>query len=85
MSESIWDLVNSRILENGTELVWNRKKKGVKHIALIEDGLIKTSDGALHETPSGAASHLNGNKPIDGWKCWRLSSDNRLIDEFRTH
>lgn len=84
MSESIWDLVHSRKIENGTELIWNRKRKGVKHFAVIENGFIKTSDGVLHESPSGAANHLNENKPINGWKCWRLSSDNRLIDELRS-
>jgi hypothetical protein len=81
--ESIKDLINSGELKNGSELIWNRSREGVKHIAVIESGLIKTADGQFHRTPSGAARHLNGDKPIDGWKCWRLKTNYLLIDELR--
>ena len=84
MSESIKDLINSGALKNGTELSWNRYREGSKHLAVIEHGLIKTADGEFHRTPSGAARHLNGDKAVDGWKCWRLKSNNQLIDELRT-
>ena len=84
MSDSIKSLVASGKLENGDKLFWKRKREGSIHRAVIELGMIKTADGKSHKSPSGAARHLNGNKPIDGWKCWRLTTNNLLIDELRT-
>ena len=83
MSESIKDLVIAGKLSEGTELYWKRNREGSVHIAVIENGHIKTADGKLHKSPSGAAKHLNGNKPIDGWKCWRIKATKKLIDELR--
>ena len=84
MSESIGDLVKAGKLENGTELSWKRIREGSIHSAVIENGKIKTSDGVIHNSPSGAAKHLNGNKPIDGWKCWRIEPSKKLINELRS-
>ena len=52
------------------------------HEAVVnEDGTISTSDGKKHKTPSGAAKHLNQNKPVDGWIAWKhLKSGNKLSE-----
>jgi len=78
------ELLNLGVLQEGTVLVWKRKKEGSIHRATVTRTGIQTADGAIHKSPSGAAKHLNGDKPIDGWKCWRIESSNKLIDEFRT-
>lgn len=83
MSESIKDLVDAGKILEGTELFWKRNREGSVHLAVIENGYIKTADGKVHKSPSGAARHLNGNKPIDGWKCWRIRATKKLIDELR--
>ena len=63
----------------GEELVWQRRGIGVQHRAkVIAGGKIQTADGAVHKTPSGAAKHLNGSKPVDGWLAWKLSSGKPL-------
>ena len=40
----------------------------------LKDGTIETSDGKKHKTPSGAAKHLNNDKPVDGWIAWRVKN-----------
>lgn len=49
----------------------------------IFNGTITTSDGAIHKTPSGAAKHLNGNKPVDGWHTWKIKSSGVRLSELR--
>jgi hypothetical protein len=80
---SISELIHRGKLTEDSVLVWNRKREGSVHRATILGVLIRTADGKLHKSPSGAAKHLNGNKPIDGWKCWRIESSNKLLDELR--
>ena len=77
------DLVESGKLPVGTELVWKRKLQGDTHTAIVEHESIRTSDGKLHKTPSGAARHLNNGKPVDGWKVWKIKSSGLLIDTLR--
>jgi len=63
----------------GEQLTWQRRGLGVKHAAqVIAGGKIQTSDGAVHKTPSGAAKHFNGNKPVDGWLAWKLANGKPL-------
>jgi hypothetical protein len=63
------ELIRSGVLPIGTELIWKRA--------------IRTSDGKLHKSPSGAARHLNNGKPVDGWKVWRIKESGILIDTLR--
>lgn len=71
------------LIGEGTELIWERRRQGDIHFAIIVNGLIKTADGKLHRTPSGAARHLNGNKPVDGWKVWKIRNSGILLDSLR--
>ncbi len=81
---SINDLVKSQVLKVGDELIWRRKSLNVQHSAkIVAGGKIETADGVSHKTPSGAAKHLNGNKPVDGWLAWKLKSSNKPIATLR--
>lgn len=83
MTFTLTQLLHLGKLQEGTVLVWRRKREGSVHRATVTRNGIKTADGAIHKSPSGAAKHLNGNKAVDGWKCWRIESTNKLIDELR--
>ena len=73
------EIVSSGKLQAGDELIWVRKSLKVKYIAiLLNDGKIQTADGVIHKSPSGAAKHLNGGKPVDGWLAWKLSTGKSL-------
>jgi Restriction Enzyme Adenine Methylase Associated len=73
------ELISSGKLKAGEELRWTRRSLKVVHIAkLLTDGRIQTADGVIHKTPSGAAKHLNGGKPVDGWLAWKLSNGKSL-------
>ena len=78
------DLVKMGLLTAGQELIWNRRVTKQIHLATInEDGSITTSDGVKHKTPSGAAKHLNGNRPVDGWLAWKLKSTGESLASQR--
>ena len=80
----IKDLLDANLITGGTELIWKRNKVKQTHVALINsNGTITTSDGFIHRTPSGAAKHLNGNKPVDGWVAWRVKSSGKKLSELR--
>jgi hypothetical protein len=81
---SIKTLIRSGLLQEGQELVWNRRVSKQLHFATINgDGTISTSDGVKHKSPSGAAKHLNGNKPVDGWLAWKIKSTGVSLSSLR--
>ena len=81
----IVDLLKSGALTSGQELIWNRRVAKQIHIATINsDGSITTADGEKHKTPSGAAKHLNGGKPVDGWLAWKVKSNSVSLAELRS-
>lgn len=80
------DLVQKGLLTSGQEIIWNRRVAKQVHIATVnQDGSITTADGVKHKTPSGAAKHLNGNKPVDGWLAWRVRSSLDTLAALRAN
>ncbi len=80
----IVDLLKSGSLSVGQELIWNRRVAKQVHLAIVgQDGSITTVDGVKHKTPSGAAKHLNGNKPVDGWLAWKVKSTGQSLASLR--
>jgi hypothetical protein len=78
------DLVKKGSLNAGQELIWNRRVAKQIHLATVnQDGSITTADGVKHRTPSGAAKHLNGNKPVDGWLAWKIKSTGVSLASLR--
>ncbi len=79
------DLIRSGLLSVGEELIWTRRVARESHVAVVnEDGSITTSDGVKHKTPSGAAKHLNGNKPVDGWLAWKIKKSGTSLGSLRS-
>jgi hypothetical protein len=79
------DLIRSGLLSVGEELIWTRRVARESHVAVVnEDGSITTSDGVKHKTPSGAAKHLNGNKPVDGWLAWKIKKSGKSLGSLRS-
>ena len=78
------DLVKKGSLSVGQELIWVRRVAKQTHLATVnQDGSITTADGKKHKTPSGAARHLNGNKPVDGWLAWKLKDTGQSLASLR--
>ena len=78
------DLIKAGLINAGETLVWKRRTHAESHIATVKsDGTIETSDGKIHRTPSGAAKHLNGNKPVDGWLAWKLQANGATLAALR--
>jgi len=78
-------LLKSGAVSAGDKLVWNRRVLKSAHEAVINpDGTISTSDGKSHKSPSGAAKHLNQNKPVDGWIAWQHEKSGKKLAELRS-
>jgi len=78
------DLLNAGLLQIGDELIWERRVQKVTHVAVLNSNCtIETSDKRIHRTPSGAAKHLNGNKPVDGWLAWKLKKSDVSLSDLR--
>ena len=78
------DLLKAGMLTEGDILIWKRRVQGITHEARIhKDGAIETSDGKRHKTPSGAAKHLNNDKPVDGWIAGRLKNSGEQLSTLR--
>jgi hypothetical protein len=78
-------LLQSGSVSAGDKLIWSRRVLKSAHEALInQDGTISTSDGKKHKTPSGAAKHLNQDKPVDGWIAWRHEKSGKKLAELRS-
>jgi hypothetical protein len=77
------ELIKSGVIPIGTVLIWKRRVQGETHTATVANIAIRTEDGILHKTPSGAARHLNNGKPVDGWKVWKIKESGILIDTLR--
>ncbi len=70
------------LLAPGAALTWHRRNLDVTHTAVVlPDGRIRTEDGAVHGTPSGAADHVTGGYPAKGWRVW-LTEDGRTLGEL---
>ena len=80
----IKDLMDKGLLSENEELVWKQKTLGIEHIATITKyGEIRTADGKLHKTPSGAGKWLNGGKSVDGWLIWKTKKHLDSLDALR--
>jgi hypothetical protein len=78
------DLIEVGSISAGEELIWVRRVVRENHTAIVnQDGSITTSDGVKHRTPSGAAKHLNANKPVDGWVAWKVKRTSISLAELR--
>ena len=78
------DLMNAGLINAGEELIWKRRAEKQAHHAVVNlDGSISTSDGIKHWTPSGAARHLNGGRPVDGWLTWKLIRTGKSLSSLR--
>jgi hypothetical protein len=82
---NIIDLIERGLLSPETKIIWKRRNQQQDFVAVIgSDGAITTSEGKKHKTPSGAAKHLNGNKPVDGWIAWKLQSTGESLADIRS-
>ena len=77
-------LIQSGKLNIGSVLIWQRRSLKTRHRAVIlNDGKLQTDDGVKHNSPSGAAKHLNGGKPVDGWIAWKLENSGISLAKLR--
>ena len=66
---SIKNLLDNNILKSGDILIWNRKYlKNIYKAEIDFSGKIKTENGLVFNSPSGAARHFSNGIAVDGWR-----------------
>lgn len=74
-------LVHDGQIEEGEQLVWERRNQGERHIARVgQGGQLRLEDGSVHDSPSAAARHLVG-YDVNGWRVWKRARDGKSLDE----
>jgi hypothetical protein len=83
MSNSgIWKKIPFESLPSGSRI--SLSSKGTTFIATIDaNGMIQTSDGIIHKSPSAAACHVLQTSPMNGWKRWKRSEDGTSLSDLR--
>ncbi len=77
-------LIKAGKLNIGTVLIWQRRSMKAAHrVVILESGKLETADGVRHTSPSGAAKHLNGGKPVDGWLAWKVEKNGISLAKLR--
>ncbi|MGW4115253.1 restriction system modified-DNA reader domain-containing protein [Actinosynnema sp. NPDC004786] len=77
------DLLAAGLIHAGEEFVWDRPARGARHTARIRsDGTLVIADGRAYVNPSGPMTAL-GDKPQNGWKAWKRTSDGRTLGDLR--
>jgi hypothetical protein len=78
------DLIAAGLLDVGQQLTWKRRSPRVSEVAVVlRDGRIETRDGAIHKSPSSAASHLSEGMSQNGWRVWKLGLEGPTLHEVR--
>lgn len=79
----LFPLLADGMLLPGDELVWERHRKGVRHIATVRaDGWLELPDSTVHATPRRAAAAL-GAPTADGWAIWHRAHGNQSLANLR--
>jgi predicted transcriptional regulator len=77
------DLVNARLLEPGSVLVYDRPQVGdTFQVTVTETGRLKLPDGGEVASLSGAVLELTG-KSVDGWYAWRTADTDESLHSLR--
>jgi len=78
----IADLVQSGLLNPGTELVFKRPRLGTSFTAVVtDDGRLRV-DGRPYPSPSSAATAAAGGS-LDGWHAWQVAPNGEFLDTLR--
>ena len=84
VGSSMKELLKAGLLQVGEEFQWQSRVQQETHQASVTpNGDLRTSDGKIHKTPSGALKHLNGNKPVDGWLAWKSAKTDESLSKIR--
>ena len=74
---TVKNLIDAGLLIANSQVSW-RRRGGSQFLAeVLPNGFIKTSNGQVHKSPSGAARSLVG-RPVDGWAVWRVAGGKTL-------
>lgn len=80
---SLSDLLKNGTLQQGESLIFRRRSAPSVEGVLQPDGTISINN-LPYNTPSRAARAVAGNKPIDGWRSWRvIRLGNKTLAEVR--
>lgn len=78
------NLLEAGLISAGDDLIWKKRNSRLTFTAkIMPNGVIKTSDGAYHDSPSAAARHVNNGISTNGWRVWQLDTSKQSLFELR--
>ncbi len=81
---SLRDLLEAGLISAGDDLVWTKQNSRLTFTAkVLSSGIIETSDGVAHTSPSMAARHVNMGISTNGWRVWQLATSKQSLFELR--
>jgi hypothetical protein len=81
---SLRDLLEAGLVSAGDDIIWKRRNSRLTFTAkILPNGMIKTTDGVSHNSPSMAARHVNMGISTNGWRVWQLASSKQSLYELR--
>ena len=81
---SLRDLLEAGLISVGDGLVWKKQNSRLTFTAkILPNGIIETSDGVAHTSPSMAARHVNMGISTNGWRVWQLATSKQSLSELR--
>ena len=81
---SLRNLLEAGLISAGDDLIWKKRNSRLTFTAkIMQNGMIKTSDGVLHNSPSTAARHVNMGMSTNGWRVWQVATSKQSLFELR--
>jgi len=77
-------LAKTGVIKSGDEFVWERKSQNRVHTVVLTQNYLLQSGDKFFRTPSAAARHFNGNKPVNGWLVWKLLDQKISLENLRS-
>jgi hypothetical protein len=77
-------LAKHGLIKSGDVFVWHRKFGDDLYKVTLTKNFYLQSGEYIFKTPTSAARHFNGNKPVNGWLVWKLVDHKVSLENLRS-
>lgn len=77
-------LARHGLIKSGDVFVWHRKFESTFYKVTLTKNFYLQSGDYVFKTPTSAARHFNGNKPVNGWLVWKLLDHKISLENLRS-
>jgi hypothetical protein len=77
-------LARHGLIKAGDVFVWHRKFESNFYKVTLTKNFYLQSGDYVFKTPTSAARHFNGDKPVNGWMVWKLLDHKVSLNNLRS-